>query len=599
MAGNGDAVDQRHGVAIARQAVVHLGEEGIEARRVAEFDAARIPATRLIEVRRQRDLGMACAARPDHRRRTFENRGHRHVRIGGRIDEGRVRAVLQEPPHQIGEQIAMAADRRIDAARRARRVAQQRLVERLAHAVEPLELIALDAAGDLDDGRDGEGIVGRDLRIEPRPRRQQLARAGHVAEVGHGLAGEHGVVGEPALLGALDLGIPVGALDEAHHEPASQRLRRAGHPVDHRRRALLVGLHREAEAVPAGEAGIGQSAGDDVERQFEPVGFLGVDGEVELMGLGGARQLDHPRGQLRHDPHVRYRLVARAERRKLHRYAGTLRQAWRPGRRADGGDRLGVGAEVALGVRSGAGALAQHIEGIAEFRVRSAPRQGLADGLAEHEMGAHEAHRLPRGGTHRRASEPAHQPLDNVLRGLVRGDHPGRNAERPGRSRHQQGRRTHLVVGEIPRRQLVLDEAVGGGAVGHPQQRLGQHHQREPLLGGERVLVQEVLDAADAPGPRPDRRDQGAGARIDAGLRLRLQRRGCEEPRGHVFIGGRIGRTERRDATFHRAHLLLGDDRILHVGQSCTSMVGRDKSIRLPNCRTPSEELYRTGLQSR
>ena len=237
----------------------------------------------------------------------------------------------------------MAADRRIDPARRAGHVAQQRLVERLAHAVEALEFVAVDAARRLDHARDGERIVGGDLRIEPRPRREQLAGAVHVAEVGHRLAREHRIVGEPALLGALDLGVPIGALDEAHHDAPPERLRRVRHPVDHRRRALLIGLHREAEAVPAGERGIGERAADDVERQFEPVGLLGVDGEVEVVGLGGARELDHPRGQLGHDAVARYRLVARMQRRELDRDAGPLRQRRRAGRGADRRDRVGIG----------------------------------------------------------------------------------------------------------------------------------------------------------------------------------------------------------------------------------------------------------------
>ncbi len=95
----------------------------------------------------------------------------RHRRIGGDRDERRVGAVLQQPPHQIGEQVAMAADRRIDPAGRARHLGEQRLVQRLAHAVQALEFVAFDAARLLDHARDGQRVVGGELRIEPRPRR--------------------------------------------------------------------------------------------------------------------------------------------------------------------------------------------------------------------------------------------------------------------------------------------------------------------------------------------------------------------------------------------------------------------------------------------
>ena len=60
----------------------------------------------------------------------------------------------------------MAADRRIDAAGGVRQFGEQRLVERLAHAVEPLEFEALDAAGVLDDAGDRQRVVGGELRKE-------------------------------------------------------------------------------------------------------------------------------------------------------------------------------------------------------------------------------------------------------------------------------------------------------------------------------------------------------------------------------------------------------------------------------------------------
>jgi hypothetical protein len=49
--------------------------------------------------------------------------------------------------------------------------------------------------------------------------------------------------------------------------------------VDRVRRALLVGLHDHAEAVPAGQRGVGEHLLDDVQRQFQAVGLFGVDGQ--------------------------------------------------------------------------------------------------------------------------------------------------------------------------------------------------------------------------------------------------------------------------------------------------------------------------------
>src|SRR3546814_21123011 len=64
----------------------------------------------------------------------------RHLLGLNAVREGGVGAVLQQAPHQVGQQILMAADRRIDAARQVHLVRpDDLLVERLAHAVQALE----------------------------------------------------------------------------------------------------------------------------------------------------------------------------------------------------------------------------------------------------------------------------------------------------------------------------------------------------------------------------------------------------------------------------------------------------------------------------
>ena len=82
---------------------------------------------------------------------------------------------------------------------------------------------------------------------------QQLARAGEVGHVGVGLAREDRVAVQAVELRALDLAVPVGALDQAHHQPVAAAPRQVDDEVDHRRAALLVGLDHEAEPVPAGQ----------------------------------------------------------------------------------------------------------------------------------------------------------------------------------------------------------------------------------------------------------------------------------------------------------------------------------------------------------
>src|SRR3546814_9633227 len=91
----------------------------------------------------------------------------------------------------------MAADRRIDAARQVHLVRpDDLLVERLAHAVQALELEVLPIVGCLEDPGDRVRVVGRKLRIEGLEIGQQALRAGEVGKVGRRLAGEHRVRSE-------------------------------------------------------------------------------------------------------------------------------------------------------------------------------------------------------------------------------------------------------------------------------------------------------------------------------------------------------------------------------------------------------------------
>ena len=142
-----------------------------------------------------------------------------------RLTKARIGAVLEQPADEIGEQLLVAADRRIDA-HRGPRVAdmllelRKLLVKLLAHAVQALELERL-AVGQRLHLADGVGIVGREGRVDDVIRRQQRLRTGEVGNVGRDLAREHRIIGEPADLRRLDLGVPVGALDQADHQLAA------------------------------------------------------------------------------------------------------------------------------------------------------------------------------------------------------------------------------------------------------------------------------------------------------------------------------------------------------------------------------------------
>ena len=224
--------------------------------------------------------------------RIADQRVDRHVVVGDAVDERRIGAVFEQAADEVGEQFLVAADRRVDP-HRGRRVADPALelgefvVQPLAHAVEALEF-ERGLAGQRLDRADGVGVVRGEGRVDAVRRGEHPLGAGEVGDVGRDLAREHRIVGQAGDLRGLDLAVPIGALDEPDHQRALVRAGEVDDPVDQRHGALRIGLEREPEAAPAiGEQGIvGDQRLDDVERQFEAVGFLGVDRQMDVGGGG-------------------------------------------------------------------------------------------------------------------------------------------------------------------------------------------------------------------------------------------------------------------------------------------------------------------------
>ena len=180
----------------------------------------------------------------------------------------------------------MGADRGIDPARAAQLVvADDLLIQRLPHAVQALELILAgdERAGHAVDRRDRVGIMGGELREHRVGCGQQRAGAGEIADVGVDLPGEHRKALKPVDLGALDLAVPVGALDQADHEPVAAAPCEIDQPADHVGAAFLICLHHEADAVPAGQRRVVAQRLQQVERELQPFGFLSVDVEADVI----------------------------------------------------------------------------------------------------------------------------------------------------------------------------------------------------------------------------------------------------------------------------------------------------------------------------
>src|SRR5690242_6300558 len=107
----------------------------------------------------------------------------------------------------------MRSDRSISAAGGAWMNFEQAPIQSVAHSVQPLKFIAVDAPGGIDDRRDCQCIVSRKLRKDFWSELQKAKCTDFVRQIGHRLAGEDGISVQAALLRVLDLGVPIRAFD--------------------------------------------------------------------------------------------------------------------------------------------------------------------------------------------------------------------------------------------------------------------------------------------------------------------------------------------------------------------------------------------------
>ena len=425
----------------------------------------------------------------------------------------------------------MAAHRRVDAHQAvAAGVADDLVVERLAHAVQALELVvarlpgAAVGGGEVEDRRQRVRVVGGELRVDGVARGEQLLRAGEVGDVGVHLARIHRVAGQPVDLRALDLGVPVRALDQAHHHALPAAAGEVDDEVEHVGGALLVGLHHEAQAGPAGERVVERERLEQVEREVEAVGLLGVDVEADVVAPGLQAQGLQLRQQLGEHALALRPGVARVQGGELHRDAVAVDHAAALRGRADGLDRAFVILEVALGVGGGHRGLAEHVEGVAValLLVLAAALEGLVDVAAGDELLAEHAHRQVHALADQRLAAARHQPGEGGRQALfAAGRHqPAGDQQAPGRGVDEQRGAVADVRAPVAVGELVADQAVGGGLVGHAQQRLGQAHQRHAFLAGERELLHQRVDAGGARAGGAQAADEVMGEAADGFAQL-------------------------------------------------------------------------------
>jgi len=387
---------------------------------------------------------------------------------------------------------------------------------------------------------DGMRVVGGELRIDQiAAGLEQLACASEIRHVGVRFARVQRIAGQALFLRALDLGVPVGALDQPHVPAAPVRAGGVDQPVDHQRRALGIGLDHDAQAVPAGERGMREHLADDVEREFQPVGFLGIHRQRDALFHGQLREFQQSGGEGAAGGHTLGDLVARIERRQLDRDRRRVGVIGERPARTDAGDRATVVFLVALGGGGGERGFAQHVVGIAVHRVflLGAAVQRLVDGLSHHELVAHDAHRLAHREADRRLAGAADQPLERageVVAGFLGEVHQlAGEHQAPGRGVDEQRLALAEVFLPVGIAELVADQAVGSGLVRNAQQRLGHAHQQHAFLAGKVVLAHEGFHCALVSGARPHPRHQ-RGGQIDHLLAFGRRQAGL----GKQFLDG-------------------------------------------------------------
>ena len=171
--------------------------------------------------------------------------GHALVQQG--VDEGGVGPVFQQAPNKIGQKFLVPSHGGVGAHDDGlvRPGLLRRVVQGFAHAVQAL-VFDRDAsvAGHAAHGGQGVGVVTGELAVDRRRGLDHGPGADEVVQIGRRLGRIDWVVGAAEHLGALDLGVPIGALDQAHHQTTARTSGQVGDPFDRLQTALLIGLNR-------------------------------------------------------------------------------------------------------------------------------------------------------------------------------------------------------------------------------------------------------------------------------------------------------------------------------------------------------------------
>ncbi len=271
-----------------------------------------------------------------------------------------------------------------------------------------------------------------------------------------------------------------------------------------------------------------------------------------------------------HHAFARRAAVARMQRGQLDRDAGTRADVRVARVRAptDDLDRVPVRREVALRVGGRQRGLAEHVVRIA---IAAAPRVAtvvdrVADRLAGHELPPEHPHRevdaladqrlaAARDEARQRRRQPAC---------AVRRDEPAGHDETPRRRVDEQRRALADVCVPVAAADLVADQRVARRRVRNAQQRLGEAHQRDALVGRQRELAHQRVDASGLDAPFAQRLDEPRRVGADTAERLVAERRRGQQ----VADAARLRRPRQRvdRASQRRPRRRVGREVECHLG---------------------------------
>ena len=211
----------------------------------------------------------------------------RQFGIGNPVDERGIGTVLKQTAHQVGQQILMAANRRINPAGTTPfALADHFVVKLFAHTMQTLILPIGVITGQLSDGRQRMCVMRCEGGIEDQRVVEQALGTGQIRHIGRGFACKYRVLAQAALLRHLDFGVPVRPFDEAYHQSALGPVRQISQPVECRQGAFLVSLNGQPQPIPAGQFGIKRQRLDQIEGYFQAIHFLGINRKADVVRLG-------------------------------------------------------------------------------------------------------------------------------------------------------------------------------------------------------------------------------------------------------------------------------------------------------------------------